>query len=378
MQDPRLARLADVLVQYSTRVKPGDLVQIRGSAVCEPLLVEVYRAALEAGGHPYVTLASDECAEHLLRLGNEAQLDFQNPVTQYEVEKVDVIISTWGQANTKSLTNSDPTRQARASRARAKWFATFMKRAGIPEGKKGGLRWCGTQYPTMSAAQDAEMSLREYEDFVFDAGLLGARDPAAAWKAVSAKQEKVVKHLNKVREVRFRTPQGTDLRLAVEGRPWINCDGRANFPDGEVFTSPIETATEGVVKYSFPAVHGGREVDGIVLKFKGGKVVDASATKNEDFLVKMLDQDKGARILGEIAIGTNYRIRRYVRNTLFDEKIGGTFHAAVGASIPESGGRNLSALHWDMVCDLRHGGTIEADGKVISRNGKFMDPTWPK
>jgi aminopeptidase len=221
------------------------------------------------------------------------------------------------------------------------------------------------------------MSLREHEDFVYDAGLLHMKDPAAAWKALSARQEKMARWLNKARVVRFRTPQGTDLTVGVKGRTWVNCDGRMNFPDGEVFTGPLEDATEGEVRYSFPAVHGGREVDGIRLKFKGGRVVDASATKNEAFLFKMLDQDKGARVLGEIAIGTNYRIQRYMKNTLFDEKIGGTFHAAVGASIKESGGINESALHWDMVCDLRKGGTIEVDGKVISRNGKFLVPGWP-
>jgi len=377
MPDPRLVKLADVLVNYSTRVRKGDLVRIAGSSVREPLLVEIFKAAIKAGGNPYVLMNSESTTEDALRYGTASQLAYSNPVTQFEIEKLDCFISVWGSSNTKNLSNVDPKKQAAAMKSRRKWVETFMRRTAIPEGARGNLRWVGTQFPVQSAAQDAEMSLREYEDFVYGAGLLDAPNPAAAWKQISERQQKVVDFLQGVSEVRFRNGQGTDLTVAVEGRKWINCDGRANFPDGEVFTGPIEDYTKGVVQYSFPAVHGGREVDGIRLKFRGGRVVDASATRNEEFLIRMLDQDKGARVLGEIAIGTNYGIRRYVRNTLFDEKIGGTFHAAVGASIPESGGKNKSSLHWDMVCDLRKGGTIEADGKVISRNGKFTRAGWP-
>ena len=377
MPDPRLARLADVLVRYSTRVRKGDLVKVTGSAVAEPLLVEIYKAALRAGGNAYLTMVSDEAVDAFVNVAGPDQLDFANPVSQYEVENVDVIISTWGNANTRSQTHADPAKQARASRSRREWFSTFMRRQAIPEGRKGRLRWVGTMFPTQAAAQDAEMSLREYEDFVFRAGLLHLPNPAAAWRKVSAQQEKVVKFLDRARTVRFRTPQGTDLTVGVAGRKWINCDGQANFPDGEVFSGPIETATEGVVHYTIPSVFGGRVVEGIRLRFKGGRVVDASAEHNEAFLIKMLDMDPGARVLGEIAIGTNYQVRESVRNTLFDEKIGGTFHAAVGASIKSSGGKNESGLHWDMVCDLRKGGTIEVDGEVISRNGRFVRAGWP-
>ena len=221
------------------------------------------------------------------------------------------------------------------------------------------------------------MSLAEYEEFVFRAGLLHLDDPAAAWREVSERQQRVVDYLNGKNEVRFVTPAGTDLTVGVSGRTWLNCDGHENFPDGEVFTGPIEDATEGVVCFSFPAVHGGREADGVRLTFKAGKVVDATAEKGQDFLVAMLDQDAGARVLGEIALGTNYSIDRYTKNTLFDEKIGGTFHAAVGAAYPETGGTNQSALHWDMVCDLRQGGEVYVDGQLISRDGRFLNPDWP-
>ena len=240
MADPRLAKLADVLVNYSARVRKGDLVKITGAAVCEPLLAEVFRATLRAGGNPYIHLQSEQSAEDFVRLASPDQLDFENPVAQHEIETIDCLISTWGGSNTKALSNADPAKQARASKARRKWFTTFMTRTAIPVGKKGNMRWIGTMFPNEASAQDADMSLREYEDFVYDAGLLNLKDPVAAWKAVSAKQEKVVKYLNKVSEVRFKTPQGTDLTVGVKGRDWINCDGHVNFPDGEVFTGPID------------------------------------------------------------------------------------------------------------------------------------------
>ncbi|HEX4149064.1 MAG TPA: aminopeptidase, partial [Pirellulales bacterium] len=275
--------------------------------------------------------------------------------------------------NTKALSRAEPARQALVSQGRKRYLATFMRRFA-----EGQLRWVGTQFPCHAAAQDAEMSLAEYEDFVFRAGLLHLPDPAAAWREVSRRQQHVVDELNGRREIRFVTPQGTDLRLGIHERRWINCDGRENFPDGEVFTGPIEDATEGVVCFSFPAVHGGREVDQVRLEFRAGKVVGAAAAKGEAFLIAMLDQDAGARRLGEIAIGTNYSVRQYTKNTLLDEKIGGTFHAAVGAAYPETGGKNESGLHWDMVCDLRQGGQIFVDGKLVSENGHFLNPEFPQ
>jgi aminopeptidase len=252
----------------------------------------------------------------------------------------------------------------------------FMDRAAA-----GSLHWCGTLFPTLANAQDAEMSLRQYEQFVFAAGHVDKADPVAAWRQIEQRQQKVADYLNGKKVVRFQAANGTDLTVNVEGMKWINCCGHENFPDGEVFTGPNLKAPDGgvngVVRYSFPAVHNGREVHDIELVFEKGRVVQAKASKNEDFLLSMLDQDAGARNLGEIAIGTNYSITQYSKNTLFDEKIGGTFHAAVGAGYPETGNSNESGLHWDMVCDLRSGGTITVDGQVISRDGKFVFPEWP-
>ena len=225
------------------------------------------------------------------------------------------------------------------------------------------------------------MSLRQYENFVFNAGHLDKPDPVAQWRKIEKRQQQVVDYLNGKKKLHFQAANGTDLHVTVEGMKWINCCGHHNFPDGEVFTGPNLQAPDGgvngVVRYSFPAVHNGREVHDIELTFEKGRVVKAKASKNEDFLIQMLDQDEGARGLGEIAIGTNYQIQEYSKNTLFDEKIGGTFHAAVGAGYPETGNHNESGLHWDMVCDLRQGGTITVDGEVIHQDGKFVFDGWP-
>jgi aminopeptidase len=373
MNNPPLDKLADVLVHYSTRVKPDDLVRLAGPPLARPLLVALYRAVLKAGGHPHMEMAPEELVEIKLKEASEEQLGFEDPLGLYAVERIDVSINVGIPENTKALSGTNPQRQALLSQARKKQMARFLERAAL-----GELRWVYTQLPGQAAAQDAQMSLDEFAAFVFEAGRLDVAEPAAAWIDFSRRQQLVVDYLNDVEEIRFTTPQGTDLRLSVAGRAWINCDGHENFPDGEVFTGPVEDATEGVVCYSFPAVYGGREVSGIRLEFRGGRVVDASAAQGEAFLTAMLDQDPGARVLGEIALGTNYAIRRYTKNTLFDEKIGGTFHAALGAAYPETGGLNESALHWDMVCDLHEGGRVFADGTLISENGRFLDPSWPQ
>ena len=373
MGDPRLEKLAEVLVAYSTGVRRGDLVRLAGPPVARPLIVTLYRKVLEAGGHPHVRIVPDECAEIQLDAATPEQLRFEDPLDLEMVERIDVSIGVWGQDNTKALSGTDPKRQALVSQARKRFLTRFLERAAA-----GDLRWVGTQFPCHSAAQDAQMSLAAYERFVFSAGLLQLVDPVAAWREISVRQQRAVDHLNQAREVRLVTPQGTDLRLGVEQRRWINCDGHENFPDGEVFTAPIEDSTEGVVCYSFPAVHGGREVDGIRLEFRAGRVVEASASHQEEYLLAMLDQDPGASVLGELALGTNYAIARYTKNTLFDEKIGGTFHAALGAAYPETGGKNQSGLHWDMVCDLHQGGQVFVDGKLTSENGRFLDPQWPQ
>ncbi|MCX5659954.1 MAG: aminopeptidase [Planctomycetota bacterium] len=381
MRDQRLDKLARVIVEYSTKVRPGQIVRISGDVIALPLLEAIYERCLLAGAHPFVKCGAESMHEFFLEHATDEQLKFVSPLAVQEIEKIDVSIGLWAETNTKGLSNIDPKRQGVASSARKPVFKVFMERAGLDDANPRKLRWCGTLYPTPASAQDAEMSLTQYESFVFAAGHLDKPDPVAEWTKIHASQELVRKYLQGKKEVHFQAANGTDLRVTVAGATWINCSGHENFPDGEVFCGPQLQAADGgvngVVRYSFPAVHHGREVHDIELTFERGRVTKAKASKNQDFLVQMLDQDPGARNLGEIAIGTNYQIQQYTKNTLFDEKIGGTFHAAVGAGYPESGNSNESGLHWDMVCDLRPGGTITVDGQVISRNGKFVFDGWP-
>ena len=365
MTDPRYAKLARVLVDYSVEAKKGDLVEIGGAPIAEPLIVEVYRAALQAGAHPYLRLHLPELTETFYKTAKQHQLKFVGPMAEFEIENVDKIVSVWADDNTKALANVDPKKQATRSAATSRLFKRFMDREAA-----GELMWVGTQFPCNASAQDAEMSLSEYEDFVLNACLIHLKDPIAAWKKVHRKQEKICKFLNERKKIRV-VAEGTDLSMSVEGRKWVNCDGKANMPDGEIFTGPIEDSVEGTISFSFPAYYSGREADGVSLTFKKGKVVKAKATKNEGFLNAMLDSDEGARRVGEFAIGTNYAIQKFTKNTLFDEKIGGTIHMALGASIPESGGMNESGVHWDIVNDMREGGKIYADGKIVYKNGKF-------
>jgi aminopeptidase len=367
MKDPRLAKLADVLVNYSVGVKKGQIVRIHGPSVAAPLIVELYRKVVQAGGHPLVRMAPEAVQEIFYKTATDEQLDYLNPLALAEIETIDASIGIWADENTKSLTNCDPAKIARNAKARKPVLETFMRRAA-----EGKLHWNGTQFPCQASAQDAEMSLSEYEDFVFSAGLLDHADPAAAWRKVSERQQRLTDFLNGKSDYRVVAANGTDVRMSVAGHKWINCDGHENFPDGEVFTGPVIESVNGKVHFSFPAVHNGREVHDVKLTFKDGKVVDASASKGEEFLFSMLDMDAGSRFLGECAIGTNYSIKRYTKNTLFDEKIGGTVHFALGAGYPETGNSNQSGLHWDMVVDLRAGGHIEIDGETFSENGVFL------
>lgn len=363
--DNRVSRLARVLIRYSLKLKQGDLFKIQGEAVALPLIKAAYEEALKIGAHPYVQIRIPDNEEQLFKLGSDAQLAYMSPMIKVEVDKMDALMVIWGTENSRFLANVDPKRQAFLQRAMKPLIQKRFARMG-----SGSLRWVGTLFPTLADAQEADLSLRDFEDFVYGAGHIDSTDPIKHWEKVEAEQARLVKILDTLDQVHVRT-NDTDLKLRVKGRSWINCAGTKNFPDGEIFTGPIENSADGHIRYSYPAVYQGREVADVRLEFKKGRVVKESAGKNGQFLTSMLNLDRGARLIGEFAIGTNYEIKRFSRNILFDEKIGGTCHLAVGASIPESGGKNKSSLHWDMVCDLHHG-EISADGKTIYRNGKFV------
>ena len=372
MKDLRVEKLADLLVDYSLKLKPRDVLSISGEAIAAPLIRACYRAALRRGAFAFCDVVLDGISEILYTEANKEQLQWVSPFSMYKVRKIDASLGIWASSNTKCLTNADPKRLAMASAARKPISKLFMDRTAA-----GKLRWVGTQWPCNASAQDAEMSLEEYEDFVFGAGHLDDPDPAKTWKRISKQQQALTDFLNRRRQIRI-VAEDTDITFSVKGRKWINCDGQLNFPDGEVFTGPVEETVEGHVKFSFPAVHNGREVSGVRLTFERGKVTKAEAEKGQDFLRAMITMDKGSCYLGESAFGTNYNVKRYTKNTLFDEKIGGTIHLALGAGYPESGNKNVSGLHWDMVCDLRKGGEIYADGELIQKNGRFLNRNFPQ
>jgi aminopeptidase len=372
MKDPRLEKLARLLTEYSVALKSGEVVSIQGEACAAPLIRECFQAALRCGAYVITDLRVEGMAEIFMAEANDDQLKWVSPFARYKMQHVDALISFWGESNTKALSNVDPKRMAVASSARKPINKIFMDRSA-----RGALKWVGTQWPCNASAQDAEMSLTEYENFVFGAGHLDERDPIAAWKRISKEQQALTDFLNKSREVRI-VAEDTDIRYSCKGRKWINCDGHYNFPDGEVFTGPVENSVEGHVKFSFPAVHGGREVHGARLTFKNGKVAKAEASKGEDFLKAMIAMDAGSCYLGEGAIGTNYSVKQYTKNTLFDEKIGGTIHLALGAGYSETGNKNRSGLHWDMVCDLHKGGELYVDGELIQKNGRFLNKKFPQ
>jgi len=372
MNDPRIQNLAKLLTEYSLNLKPGNIVSINGNAIAAPLIRECYRAALRCGAFVFNEVAIDGMNEIFYTEANNDQLKWVSPIAKFRTKRIDASLGIWGGENTKALSRIDPKRMAAAAAARKPLSKLFMERAG-----KGELRWVGTMWPCNSSAQDAEMSLEDYENFVFEAGHLSDADPVKTWKKISKEQQVLTDFLNKRTEMRV-VAEDTDIRYSVKGHKWINCDGKNNFPDGEVFTGPVIESVEGHIKYSFPAVHGGREVEGARLTFEKGKVVKAEAAKGEDYLKAMLAMDPGASYVGEAAIGTNYNVKRFTKNTLFDEKIGGSVHFAVGAGYPETGNKNQSGLHWDMVCDLRKGGEIYADGELIQKNGKFLNKKFPQ
>ncbi|MBN1261639.1 MAG: aminopeptidase [Anaerolineae bacterium] len=364
--DIRIERLARVLVEYSVAVQPGDRVALFSSPLAGDLVRAVYELVLDRGGHPVVAVQLPGLDEIFFRKASDAQLEFVDPVRKIVLEEFEGLISIRADANTRSLSGIDPSRQALRSRVLAPLTRRYLERGATRD-----LKWCGTLFPTPAYAQEADMSLRDYEAFVYAACYCDLENPIAEWRRVHVEQEKVVDWLRGHDHVVVKGPNA-DLSLSIKDRVFVNSDGRNNMPSGEVFTGPVEDSASGWVRFTYPAITGGRVVEGIELWFEEGKVVKASAKKNEDYLLKMLDTDDGSRYLGEFAIGTNYGIKKFTKNILFDEKIGGSFHMAVGAGYPETGSVNRSAIHWDMICDLRDGSEIRVDGELLYKDGKFV------
>ncbi len=366
--DQRIANLARIIVEHSLEIEPEQRVHIGCwpfSPRALPYLEEITRAVLRAGAHPLLDLEPEFFDTMLVSLGNDAQLAYIDPRLMLMVREWERSIVLLCEENTRRNSGLDPQRQA----FRHKHYKEFHE-IGLKRTAAGEHRWVLTNIPTSGYAQEAEMSLREFEDFYFHSIYADSVDPLGAWKGIYTEQRRLIDWLEGKKHVEV---QGDDinLELSIEGRPFINCYGDTNLPDGEIFTSPVEDSVNGWVRFSYPAIYGGREVEGVELHFKEGKVVKASARKNEAYLESMLDLDAGSRTLGEFAIGTNRNLDRFVKNITFDEKLHGTIHMALGFGFPESGSQNESALHWDLITDMKNGGQIFVDGELFYEAGEF-------
>jgi aminopeptidase len=351
------------MVHYSLELKPGQQFVIQTHPLAEEMTLAVYEEAVKAGA--FVTLMTNTpgAQEVFFKYASDAQLDYVSPIVKMFVETFDASLQIWSEHNTHSLSGIDPLRIARSARARAPLMKVNMERSARKE-----FRWCLTVSPTHAMAQEADMSLHDYREFVYAAGMLNEDDPIVYWKKVGSEERKLVDWL-KGRDQVWLKGSNVDLKMSIKDRLFIPCDGQVNFPDGEIFTGPVEDSVEGWVRFKYPAIHQGQEVTDIQLWFKKGRVVKETAVKNQEFLTAQLNTDAGARSLGEFGIGTNYGITRFTKNMLFDEKMGGTIHLAAGAGYPESGSKNESGIHWDMLCDMNDA-EIHVDGDLFYKNGK--------
>ncbi|MCD6235974.1 MAG: aminopeptidase [Thaumarchaeota archaeon] len=365
MPDPRVSNLAKLLVEYSVSIRKGDEVLIRAGIDALPLVRELYREIVSRGGYPHLEINDGVLQEAFYRYATDDVLKHLSPIDEYIMEHVNATISIVSNNHTKPLIGIEPGKLRMRQAASAKLTEIFMRRQST-----GDLRWTVSIYPTYALAQEAGMGPIEYEDFAYRACMVDKEDPVAEWRKQAENQEAVIKLLSKIDELRVVAGE-TDLTLKVGGRTWINDDGKHNMPGGEVFSAPVEDAVDGVVKFDYPAVWRGIEVEGVRFKFRRGEVVEVSAEKGEEKLKEIIRTDDGAKRLGEVAFGLNYNITRGTKQILFDEKIGGTMHMALGAAYPETGGKNKSAIHWDFVLDLKKG-KVYGDGDLIYENGRFL------
>lgn len=365
MTDPRVAKLAKVLVNYSLELQPGDQLALRTSPLAEELSLAVYQEAILAGAHVLVQNSLPGANEIYYKHATDAQIDHISPVSTLIVEQFDARLTIEAPVNTRALSGVDPARLSRRQQAAAELTKTFYERAARQE-----LRWCLTVFPTNASAQDAAMSLSDYQDFVYGAGLLDLDDPVAAWKEEGERQRQLVAWLAGKDRVVLKG-KDIDLKMSIKGRAFIEADGKYNFPDGEIFTGPVEESVNGWVRFSYPVVYGGQEVTDVQLWFEDGRVVKEQAGKGQALLTTQLNTDAGSRYLGEWGIGTNYGIQRFTKHMLFDEKMGGTIHLALGNGYPESGSKNESGIHWDMLCDMSES-EITVDGELFYADGKVV------
>jgi aminopeptidase len=358
---PDPAAFATLLCDYCLEVEPGQQVLVRSTTLAAPLLLELQRALLEREAWPLLRTALPGQEAGFWSAAREAHLDGLASAELAEAQAIDASLAIQAPENTRALAGVDPARMARAARARAPVREAALRR-----------RWCATLWPTPAGAQQAGMATTDFAAFVQQALFLDREDPIAAWHALHGRQARLIERLSRASEIRIEA-EGTDLTLSVAGRTWINSDGRRNMPSGEVFTGPVETSAEGRIRFDVPSSPRGVEVSGIELELREGRVTAARADRGDAVLQAQLQADEGARRIGELGIGTNFGIDRPVGVILLDEKMGGTVHLALGRSYPETGGTNESAVHWDMICDLRRGGRLSAHGEAIVENGAIAE-----
>lgn len=360
-----LAKYADLLVHYCLEIKPGDQFYLRSTTLAEPLVREVYRCAVAAGAHVEVSLDFREQNRLFLAGAGDEQLHHVSPFFRTAITHFDAYLYIRAPFNLREDQNVDREKAKIRQEAQQEVMDIYSRRTATRE-----LRRSLCQYPTQASAQEAGLSLEEYQDFVYRACKLFGPDPKESWREVGRRQQRVVDLLNRCRIVRYEG-DGIDIEFSTAGRTWINSDGRTNMPSGEVYTSPVEDSVNGVIHFSYPGLYMGHEVEGVTLWVKDGYIEKWEARRGRDFL-DYLFQLKGTRRFGEAAIGTNEEIDRMTKNILFDEKMGGTVHLAIGQSYLQAGGKNQSAVHWDMITDMRKDGVIYADGERIYERGKFL------
>lgn len=366
MIDPRVTKLAQILVGHSTQIKPGDRVAIESTTAGEPLVRALYSTILESGGLPYPLIELPDQDEIYFSVSTDAQLDAIPPFRKLAYDQFESRIRIHSPTNPRALSNVDPSRQKRRQKALSPILEAQMRR-----GADRSFKWVTTLFPTEGLATEAEMGLHDYEDFVYRACHADQPDPVAFWHKVESDQQKIIERMKGHGQVTLRGPN-VDLKLSIKDRVFMNSAGLNNMPDGEIYTGPVEDSANGWVHFSYPAIYNGVMVDGVELTFKNGRLEKIKADKNQPFLLEMCDSDAGARYLGEFAIGTNYEIDHFSRNILFDEKLGGSFHMALGSGYPETGSKNKSMIHWDMICGMKEDSDIALDGEVIYRNGHFI------
>jgi aminopeptidase len=361
-------KLAQILVDHSTGVQPGDRVAIETTTNASELVTHIYELVLQRGGNPHIIMNLPDQEHLFFKYAGKDQLAYTPAFQKLVTEEFEVYIRVRAEIDPLALRDVPPEKQA----LRQKGMAQVRNRM-IQRGADNSLRWVLTQFPTEGYAKEAGMSLKEYTDFLLAACHAdeNTANPVAHWEFIQLQQSRMIEAIEGHDEIKLLGPN-VDLTLSVKGRKFNNSHGKHNLPDGEIYTGPVEESIKGWVKFTYPAIYQGQAVEGVELTFEKGRVVSSKAKVGEPLLRAMVNSDEGSHYLGEFAIGTNYEIDRFTRNILFDEKLGGTFHIALGAGYPETGSRNTSTIHWDMICDMRKDSEMRVDGVVIYRDGKFI------